>query len=210
VWSFGSAVPPITSSHLFRVLVVADTIRQLRDIGFQPVLVGGMALVIMGSLRVTRDFDFVIAHPADRLDHVVEVFYDRGFEIVSRLNEAGDVTATIDNRRIASARLRLDRPTSAYFYSVAKRVRIDLFFDFPLPAIELLKKAKRAKILSHVFDIASPEDLLRLKELAQASRSFAGEPAWMSFVRAGSVGHHFEEDARVQLAAFQQGFSHNV
>jgi len=163
--------------------LVADTIRQLRDIGFQPVLVGGMALVIMGSLRVTRDFDFVIAHPADRLDRVVEVFYDRGFELVSRLNEAGDVTATMDNRRIASARLRLDRPTSAYFYSVAKRVRIDLLFDFPLPAIELAKKAKRAKILSHVFDIASPEDLLRLKELAQASRSFAGDAQDIEFLK---------------------------
>ena len=163
--------------------LVAGAIRQLRDIGFQPVLVGGMALVIMGSLRVTRDFDFVIAHPADRLDRVVEVFYNRGFELVSRLNEAGDVTATIDNRRIAAARLRLDRPTSAYFYSVTKRVRIDLFFDFPLPAIELAKKAKRVKILSHVFDIASPEDLLRLKELARASRSFAGDAQDIEFLK---------------------------
>jgi len=111
------------------------------------------------------------------------VFYNRGFELVSRLNEAGDVTATIDNRRIAAARLRLDRPTSAYFYSVTKRVRIDLFFDFPLPAIELAKKAKRVKILSHVFDIASPEDLLRLKELARASRSFAGDAQDIEFLK---------------------------
>jgi len=36
------------------------------------------------------------------------------------------------------------------------------------------------------------------------------KPAWMSFVRARSVGHHADEDARVQLAAFQQGFRHNV
>ena len=54
--------------------LVADAIGQLRDIGFQPVLVGGMALVITGSRRVTRDFDFVIAHPADRLDRVVGCF----------------------------------------------------------------------------------------------------------------------------------------
>jgi len=35
-------------------------------------------------------------------------------------------------------------------------------------------------------------------------------PAWMSFVRARGVGDHVEEDARAQLGAFQQGFSHNV
>ena len=35
-------------------------------------------------------------------------------------------------------------------------------------------------------------------------------PAWMSFVRARGVGDHVEEDARAQLGAFHQGFSHNV
>ena len=41
--------------------------KALRGLGFEPVLVGGMALVILGSRRVTRDFDFVIAQPADRI-----------------------------------------------------------------------------------------------------------------------------------------------
>jgi predicted nucleotidyltransferase len=35
-------------------------------------------------------------------------------------------------------------------------------------------------------------------------------PAWMSFVRARGVGDHVEEEARAQLGAFHQGFSHNV
>jgi hypothetical protein len=33
--------------------------------------------------------------------------------LASRVNDAGDVTATIDNRRVACARLRLDEPASA-------------------------------------------------------------------------------------------------
>lgn len=35
-------------------------------------------------------------------------------------------------------------------------------------------------------------------------------PAWMSFVRARGVGDHVEEDARSELGAFHQGFSHHV
>jgi hypothetical protein len=53
--------------------------------GFEPVLVGGMALVVLGSRRVTRDFDFVIAHPGNRLARMIELLYDRGLELVSRL-----------------------------------------------------------------------------------------------------------------------------
>jgi hypothetical protein len=45
------------AGHLEEVGVVVGV---LTDLGFEPVLVGGMALVILGSRRVTRDFDFVL------------------------------------------------------------------------------------------------------------------------------------------------------
>ena len=47
---------------------VGAVVRELSGLGLTPVLVGGMALVILGSRRVTRDFDFVIAKPDDRLE----------------------------------------------------------------------------------------------------------------------------------------------
>ena len=75
---------------------VAEIVRELRDLGLAPVLVGGMALVVLGSRRVTRDFDFVIPHPGDgdRLVATLDLFYNRGFELVSRVNAIGEVTAT--------------------------------------------------------------------------------------------------------------------
>ena len=46
---------------------VGEIVQGLRALGLEPVLVGGMSLMVLGSRRVTRDFDFVIAHPGDRL-----------------------------------------------------------------------------------------------------------------------------------------------
>ena len=37
---------------------------------------------------------------------------------MSRLDDSEDVAATIDNKSAAGARLRIDRPASAYFYNV--------------------------------------------------------------------------------------------
>ena len=68
---------------------VGEVVEELRALGLEPVLVGGMALVVLGSRRVTRDFDFVIAHPGDRLASTIDLFYDRGLELVSRLNDVG-------------------------------------------------------------------------------------------------------------------------
>ena len=156
----------------------------LSDLGLAPVLVGGMALVVLGSRRVTHDFDFVISKPENQLDAVVAIMYGRGLELASRVNDAGDVIATIDNQRVAAIRLRIDAPASAYFFNPATRLRIDLLFDFPIPAAELMKTAQTMKIRSQVLRIASEENLLRLKHLAKAGRSSAGDAQDIEFLEA--------------------------
>jgi len=160
----------------------ADIAAELRRLALDPVLVGGMALVVLGSRRVTRDFDFLVRHPAERLSDVVDAFYRRGFELVSRLDADDQVTATIDNRTVATARLRIDQPASAYFFNPDTRLRIDLLFDFPVAAAGLAERATRMKIGGHLFAVASAEDLLRLKQIARAARSFAGDAQDIAFL----------------------------
>jgi hypothetical protein len=161
---------------------VGEIAQDLRLLGLEPVLVGGMALVVLGSRRVTRDFDFVIAQPGDRLARTIGLFYNRGLQLVSRLNETGEVVSTIANRRVATIRLRVDAPASAYFFNVATGLRIDLLFDFPIAAAELAKHATRTKIRTHVFDIAAEQDLLRLKRIAKAARSAPGDAEDIAFL----------------------------
>lgn len=170
-----------TVPHLDVVASIADA---LSELGLQPILVGGMALVMLGSQRVTRDFDFVIGHPAEQLERVIDLFYDRGFELVSRLNEAKQVTATIDNRRVAAIRLRIDAPASVFFFNHQSRLRVDLMFDFPLPAATLAEHATLLKIRSRVLPIASEDDLLRLKKIAHAERSAPGDAEDIAFLEA--------------------------
>jgi hypothetical protein len=158
--------------------------KALRALGFEPVLVGGMALVILGSRRVTRDFDFVVAQPGDRLEKMIDVFYDRGLELASRLSVDGDVSATISNRRVASIRLRLDAPSSAYFFNPRTGLRVDLLFDFPIPAATLAARATRTKLGARLFHVASEEDLLRLKKIAKARRSSPGDAQDIAFLEA--------------------------
>jgi hypothetical protein len=158
--------------------------KELRALGFEPVLVGGMALVILGSRRVTRDFDFVIAQPGDRLEKLIDVFYGRGLELASRLSEQGDVTAALSNRRVATIRLRVDAPASAYFLNPRTGLRIDLLFDFPIPAATLAARATRMKIRARLFHVASEQDLLRLKRIAKARRSSPGDAQDIAFLEA--------------------------
>ncbi|MGH9324643.1 MAG: hypothetical protein ACRD21_04160 [Vicinamibacteria bacterium] len=161
---------------------VGEIVQDLRALGLEPVLVGGMALVVLGSRRVTRDFDFVVAHPGDRLARTIGLFYERGLELVSRLNETGEVISTIAERKVAAIRLRLDAPASAYFFNAETGLRVDLLFDFPIPAAKLAEHATRIKIRTQVFDVASEQDLLRLKRIAKAARSAPGDAEDIAFL----------------------------
>ena len=163
---------------------VGEIVQELRGLGLYPVLVGGMALVVLGSRRVTRDFDFVIAQPGERLADTIGLLYDRGLELVSRLNETGEVLSTIATRKVAAIRLRLDAPASAYFFNAKTGLRVDLLFDFPIPAVKLAERATRTRIRAHVFDIASEMDLLRLKRSAKAGRSVPGDTEDIAFLEA--------------------------
>jgi len=163
--------------------VVGQIIKELEAHNLAPVLVGGMALVIMGSQRVTKDFDFLISEDARNLKVLVQIFYDHGLELVSKLNKQKEVTRTIDNQNIAYARLQIDKPDSAYFYNHKTGLRIDLLFDFPLTAIEVAKKAQKKKIRSHTFTIASKRDLIRLKEIAYQNRKLPSDAQDLEFLK---------------------------
>ena len=141
-------------------------------------------MVIIGSRRVTRGFDFVIRQPGERLQRLVEIFYHRGLELASRVNRAGDITATIDNPRVAVTRLRVDAPASAYFLNPETGLRIDLLFDFPVPAAELAKNTSRTKVRSRALRVASEDDLLRLKRIARVQRSAPGDAEDVAFLEA--------------------------
>ena len=166
---------------------VGEIVHGLRALGVDPVLIGGMALVVLGSRRVTRDFDFVIAHPGDRLARTIGLLYDRGLELVSRLNGFGEAISTISTRKVAVIRLRLDAPASASFFNAQTGLRVDLLFDFPIPAAELTRNATRTRIRAHVFDVASEQDLLRLKRIAKAARSAPGDAEDIAFLESRQV-----------------------
>ncbi len=163
--------------------IVGGIAEELEAAGLTPVLVGGMALVVLGSRRVTEDFDFVIAKPESSLEKVIHIFYDHGFELASRLDDDGNIKTTIDNRNIAKIRIQLDEPASIFFFNKRIKLRVDLMFDFPFAASELFQNAGATNIGARSFHIASEADLIRMKEVAARDRIFAGDAQDLEFLK---------------------------
>jgi hypothetical protein len=151
--------------------------------GFEPVLVGGMALVLLGSQRVTRDFDLLVSTEYSPVEDLVRLMYRHRLELVTKLSSEGEVKRTVDNVRIALSKIKAEQPRSLFFSTSATRLRVDLLLDFPLPARPVAERADRVRIPSGSLRVASPEDLIRLKELSYAERRSASDAQDLEFLR---------------------------
>jgi hypothetical protein len=162
--------------------MVGMLLSDMADLGYSPVLIGGMALVTYGSTRVTRDFDFLIAQNAREDKKMIRLFYRHDLELVARLDSKGNVTGTIDNAKVAAARIKIDKPNSAYFYNRDQGLKIDLLFDFPILAETVLANAVKKKVKSYTLTIASKKDLVRLKQVAVDNREFSSDKQDLEFL----------------------------
>jgi hypothetical protein len=162
---------------------VGELLIDLTRLGYQPTLVGGMALVVLGSPRVTKDFDFLVIREAREQEALLEVLYRRGFALASKTDEHGNIIRTLDNKDVAFSRLRIDRPLSAYFFHRGLGLRVDLLFDFPMPAREVYARSTRKKIRSYVMRVASRSDLIRMKEIAARAREVSSDLQDLEFLK---------------------------
>jgi hypothetical protein len=142
-----------------------------------------MALVLLGSQRVTRDFDFLVSTQGPPTEELVKIMYRHHLELVTKFTPAGEVKRTVDNVRVAVAKLKAEKPQSLFFFSEKTGLRVDLLLDFPLSAHRVAQRAAKVKLASGGLRVASPEDLLQLKEIANADRHSASDAQDLQFLK---------------------------
>lgn len=134
--------------------------------GYSPVLIGGLAARIRGFPEVTEDFYFMVsaATPAEK-SAAVRLLHDHGFRVVIETHPTtGDVTRYIESKSEGAEYVEGSDPNVVFFWNPESAIRMDLLFDFPIPATELVLRAERIRIASVQSEIrvASVADLRRL------------------------------------------------
>jgi hypothetical protein len=138
--------------------------------GLEPVLVGGMALVVHGSQRVTWDFDFLVSAPP-KTEDLVRILYSNGLELASKMGEDGIVQRTVGREKVAELKVAGTRPETLFFFGPKNRLRVDLLIDHPFPAHAIAGRAVAVRLQKQKVKVALPEDLLRMKEMARQKRN---------------------------------------
>jgi len=162
-------------------------VRRLHEAGYEPVLVGALALVTYGSSRVTFDTDLLAARPRnlDEAKGLMGAVAGAGFVYVTKFDQDRNPVTWIDVPNVAAARLTIDAPDTCFLWNRETGMRVDILLDFPIPASEVLMDATAVRLgRDLVLPVASLPKLALLKELAIGDRSRPEDAQDLSFIRA--------------------------
>ncbi len=154
-----------------------EVIALLEKAGVPSVVIGGIALRLYGSPRVTQDLDLVIrAQDADRVvGSVLQVGY---LLVLAVWEDSVEVARTLESAR---RWIEAESPASLTFVlpkenaptgrtarllhdTIRAETQVDILFDLSVPFGHLRHRATTQIVGGVELRIASPGDLIRLKE----------------------------------------------
>ena len=137
-------------------LDVKAMLQRLTAGGVDFVIVGGIAMVMLGSARLTRDLDICFATDDANLRALGEALVD----LDARLREIdAEVSFVPDERTLANVEL-LTLTTSAGWLDIHRRL------DGAPPYEKLRRQAERYDIGGFAVLVASPGDMIAMKRAA--------------------------------------------
>jgi hypothetical protein len=154
-------------------LDVEEMLRRLTSAGVDFVVIGGIALVLSGSARLTRDLDIVFAPDRENLAVLGMVLV----QLDATLRELEeDIPFVPDERTLANVGL-LTLTTTAGWLDLHREVDGSPRYDV------LRKNADRVDLGDFAVLVASPDDMIAMKRAAGRPQDMADIEEWEAIKR---------------------------
>jgi predicted nucleotidyltransferase len=123
------------------------------------VIVGGIAVNLLGGMRSTADLDILVEMSDDNLKKIVRILRDQGYR----------VKQPVDPMRIADIKTRKDwiekKHMKAFnFYKEDELKEVDLIIESPVSYQEAKKSVKRIKVDDLTLPVISIDKLIEMKK----------------------------------------------
>ena len=125
------------------------------------VIVGGIAVNILGSMRSTADLDILVEMSDDNLKKIVKILKSRGYR----------VKQPIDPMRIIDKKTRDDWVKNKHmkalnFYKEGELKEVDIIIESPVSFEEAKKDVVRIKVDDLTLSVISIDKLIKMKRKA--------------------------------------------
>lgn len=141
------------------MILYEEILRAFQKQKVKYVLVGGIAVNLLGSLRSTADMDILIEMSNDNLRKVVSILKKKNYSVKQPVDPMG----------IADEKLRYDwihnKHMKAFnFYKEDELKEVDIIIESPVSFAEAKKSMLRIKIDDMMVPIISIDNLIKMKK----------------------------------------------
>lgn len=141
------------------MILYGEVLRQFQEQKVKYVIVGGIAVNLLGALRNTADMDILVEMNDENLRKVVHILKKKGYR----------VKLPVDPMGIADEKIRRDwiqkKHMKAFnFYKENELKEVDIIIDSPVSFEEAASSAVRIKIDDTVLPVISIDNLIKMKK----------------------------------------------
>ena len=141
------------------MIIYGEILREFQKQKVKYVIVGGIAVNLLGFLRSTADMDILVEMSDDNLKKVVTILKKKGFHAKQPVDPMG----------IAQEKTRYDwihnKHMKAFnFYKENELKEVDIIIDSPVSFEEAKKNVIRIKVDNIILPVISINNLIRMKQ----------------------------------------------
>lgn len=142
------------------MIIYEEILKEFQKQKVKYVLVGGIAVNLLGSMRGTADLDILVEMSDENLTKVVKIMKKKGYH----------VKQPVDPMKIADAKTREDwiknKHMKAFnFYKEEELKEVDIIIDSPVSFNQAVKTAIQMKIEGISLPVISIQNLIKMKEI---------------------------------------------
>ena len=142
-------------------MIYEEIFREFQREKVRYLIVGGIALNLLGGLRTTADLDILVEMTDENLLKIIKIFKKKGY----RAKQPVDPMQFID-RETREDWIKNKHMKAFNFYKADELKEVDLIIDSPVTFESARKKIKRIQVDDLSLPVISIDDLIRMKRSA--------------------------------------------
>jgi predicted nucleotidyltransferase len=140
------------------MILYEEIIREFQKQKVKYVIVGGIAVNLLGSLRSTADMDILVEMSSDNLRKIVSILKKKGYHVKQPVDPMGIADAKTRHEWIIGKNMK-----AFNFYKEDELKEIDIIVESPVSFEDARRDITRIKIGETILPVISIDNLIKMK-----------------------------------------------
>ena len=153
--------PESKNLNIKKMIIYEDVLREFHERGVKYLIVGGIAVNLLGSLRSTADLDIIVELSDRNIEKIIGILKNNGYYVKQPVNPMELAVKETRDDWIKNKNLK-----AFNFYKKEGLEEVDIIIESPLSFEKAMETAVLIKVDDITLPVISAENLIEMKKHA--------------------------------------------